>query len=610
MNIAGLYSVEHYHLMSSQKHRLSAGLVFALIGITNISLACTTALNIAGGNSIINDTVYACVNAPLNFEDGSILEGTLLMRDWDFGDGIVEQNALVSSITSHSYDSEGVYTVSLTVSSILCTQTVILRTVIVLGNPSYIASPTMIDCFGNCTGTATIAFDSPNTSLYNVGWNDPDAQQTHTATGLCAGNYTAIISDDHGCTDATVPDINIDEPDLFEAFIQLPDTFTICPADGHIGVSLGFSGGTPDFSSFWESSVYLTPLGPESADFAPFPEALNTMYRVTITDGNGCTVLDSVYMKATPSVLFGSVSFDVDPCANCGVTMYHYDIDPGLWHIIDSETTDIDGNYDFGTIPAFEDFVILADPDQGSYPLVSPTFYPDQHNWENATVIFDVCGLNISKDISLLDAMNFNGTSTFTGTVYYNPNGKTQTEEDPIPLIDVVVEKTPPGQPQGRVTTGVDGGYTFDFVPNSDALYTLYVNMPGVPVVTTYEILVDQEGELFEFLDFCLNIDSTEIETCQVGQTVVVPPSEDEGSTRVSVYPNPNEGRFTIETGEFAMEPCEISVIDMAGRAVFRKGYVSTPDFVNMVNIPMGNYLVRLYNEGRMHNAKVSVTND
>jgi PKD repeat protein len=579
--------------------------------LTQAAPNCSGVLNILGGASEINDTVYTCVHTEITFEDLSLLEGALVGRDWNFGDGNSETNVLVSNVTVHTYDTEGIYTVSLTVTSVVCPSITIERTIIVLGEPSHVASAQQVDCFGNCTGSASIFFDSPNTDRYFVQWNDPDLQIEQTAVGLCGGSYTAMVFDQYGCTDITIPDIFVFEPDLFEAFIDLPDTFNICPADGHIGVSLNFNGGTPSYTSFWESSVYMTPLAPENADFAPFPDALNTMYRVTIVDGAGCSVQDSVYMRATPSTLVGNVSFDDDDaCENCALFMYHYDVDPGLWAIIGSTFTDVAGDYDLGVIPNFEDFVILADPDPANYPMASPAYHPDVHHWEDATVLTNVCGLDLHKDITLVSPLNFNGTSTFTGTVWYNPNGKTQTEEDPIPLIDVVVEKTPPGQPQGRVTTGVNGGYTFDFVPNSDTTYTLFVNMPGVPVVTTYEILVDQQGQTFDNLDFCLNMDSTEIDICQVGQPVVVPSPVEEPSDHVSVYPNPNAGRFTIETGDFATETCEISVIDMAGRAVFRKTYVSTPNFVNLVNIPMGNYLVRLYNEGRMHNTKVAVTND
>jgi hypothetical protein len=242
----------------------------------------------------------------------------------------------------------------------------------------------------------------------------------------------------------------------------------------------------------------------------------------------------------------------------------------------------------------------MSDPNEINHPLVAPGFYPNGHKWNTATLLDNVCGLSLTKDIDIEEALNFNGDNTLTGTVWYDPTGKTETDEDPIPLIDVVVEKTPPGQAQGRATTNGSGEYGFNLVPNSDTIYTLYVSMPGIPVTSTYEILANTGGETYCELDFCLNIDSTVLVACNpealLCEAGVITGDSHSGNDGFKLYPNPSNGRFTIETGNFAETDTEVLITDLSGRIVFRKRYNESPSFITLVNIVDGFYLVRLSN--------------
>ncbi|MFT5021018.1 MAG: hypothetical protein ACI9CU_002423 [Polaribacter sp.] len=171
-------------------------------------------------------------------------------------------------------------------------------------------------------------------------------------------------------------------------------------------------------------------------------------------------------------------------------------------------------------------------------------------------------------------------------------------------MIDVVVEKTPPGQAQGRAATNNNGEYEFEFVPNSDTLYTLYVSIPGLPVASTYEILADDGNEVFQNLNFCINEDTTEINICNPVITSEGPEAETEDFV---VYPNPNNGRFTIETGKFASTQSEVRIVDPMGRLVFQKRYNETPFTINMVNVADGYYSVQIMNESDAQSAAISV---
>lgn len=572
--------------------------------------ACTGVLNITGALLEVNDTVYTCVGVPLTFDDASLLDGLLSTRDWVFGDGNEELDALLSAQTSHSYQEEGTYTATLTVASLLCTEITIPRTVIVLGNPQYEVLINEISCHGECDGELTIDVQSVNANLYNVVWNSVGTVG-NTISELCFGDYEAVIGDEVGCTDLSSGAVNLPDPELLVGSIDIADTLELCPSNGVADIPVNISGGDGNYQAIWDVSTAISQVSAGLMQFTPTAESLGQMYHLEVLDGNGCSTLDSIFMKATPSFLGGTVSVGANPCVNCKVFQYHYDADPGLWGSVNSTITDVDGNYNFGLIENFLPFTIMADPDENNHPMAAPAFYPEGHLWSTASVLQNICGQVLDKHIDLLDALNMNGTNTFQGTVWYNATGKTQTEEDPIPLIDVVVEKTPPGQAQARVETNQDGEYVFDFVPNSDTTYTLYVSMPGIPVSSTYEILAMSGDETYCELDFCLNIDSTEINICNgdgnpcIASVVTGDPDAD--ADGFSVYPNPNSGRFTIETGKFADTESEIRIVDPAGREVFRKRYAQTPYVINMVNVAEGYYMVQIMNQQEADASPISV---
>ncbi len=567
--------------------------------------SCLGVLDILGSLQESNDTVYTCVGMPLTFSDESILDGILTNRDWTFGDGEVELDAPLSQ-TTHSYTEEGTYTVTLTVASLLCAEVTIANTVIVLGNPNYNIITGGIDCFGDCDGELTVDVQSDNAPLYIVYW-DIVGEPGITVSNLCAGDYTAIIADGLGCTDLQTSAINLPAPEEFLSNIDLPDTLGLCPSSGLTDIPITIVGGAGNYQAVWNISTAVSQVSPSLMQFTPTELSLDLMYSLQMFDAVGCIAEDSIFIESLPSFLGGTVSVGSGPCIDCDVFQYHFDTQPGVWHVLNSTITDGEGNYDFGIIENFLPFTIMADPNETNHPMASPGFYPEGHLWSTATVLADVCGLTLNKHVALSEPMNFGGSNSLNGTVFYSASGKTQTEEDPIPLIDVVVEKTPPGQAQGRVATNNNGEYEFQFVPNSDTLYTLHVSLPGVPVSSTYEILADQGSEIFSNLNFCLNIDSTEIEICQEETTIITEGPRSTEDKGFAMYPNPSNGRFVIETGIFADTNAEIRIVDGLGRMVFQKKYAETPYTINMVNLAEGYYFVQMLNSRNAESLPISV---
>ena len=466
-----------------------------------------------------------------------------------------------------------------------------------------VASVTDVDCNGNANGEVEIlASGGVPAYLFDIGNGQ---QASGVFAGLVADSYSVVVEDDNGCQ-TNIPVI-VSQPDILAVSFNAGEEMSLCPSNGDTPLEIAISGGTPNYSSDWTSSLDLAVMSETTALFTPTENSVDMEYVVLVSDQNGCEASDTIMIVSTSSSLQGTLTMGGLPCIQCEVFMYEHDAaNPGVWVAIDSIETNAAGNYNFGTVNNFQPFVLMGDPNEDFYPMSVETFYPVEYDWNDATV-FNMCGNDYVKDIDMIEPMVFNGTNVLSGTVWYDPTGKVETEEDPIPLIDVVVEKTPPGQAQGRISTDEDGRYEFSYVPNSDTAYSLFVNIPGVPVTNTYEILANSGGEVFENLDFCVNNIWTEINTCVVEQSLVTDEPDESFGENFKLYPNPNNGVFAIETGKYADSDSEVRIVDPSGRLVFQKYYPQTPYVINMVNVAEGYYMVQIMNHKDADASPISV---
>lgn len=169
-------------------------------------------------------------------------------------------------------------------------------------------SGTDVDCNGNCNGTATVT-PSGGTLGYTYLWDDPGAQTTQTATGLCAGTYSVTVTDANGCTFSI--SITITEPAaLSTSFSNVVDLSCSGTCDGQATVDV--SGGTPGYTYSWntipvQSTQTATGLCAQT-------------YTVTITDANGCITQDNVTLTAPNGLTISTTQTDVTCSGLCDGT--------------------------------------------------------------------------------------------------------------------------------------------------------------------------------------------------------------------------------------------------------------------------------------------------
>jgi gliding motility-associated-like protein len=147
------------------------------------------------------------------------------------------------------------------------------------------ATTTNVLCNGQCTGTAT-ATAANGTPPYSYSWSN--GQTTSSLTGLCAGSYTATVTDAVPATVISV--VTITQPAILTS--TLSSTNPGCSGgNGNATVSAG--GGTPLYTYLWSpggaSTSAVTGLAPGN-------------YSATVTDANGCTQTQTLTITSINSL--------------------------------------------------------------------------------------------------------------------------------------------------------------------------------------------------------------------------------------------------------------------------------------------------------------------
>lgn len=146
--------------------------------------------------------------------------------------------------------------------------------------------PTNATCYGTATGSVMLQTIG-GTSPFTTDWfgQNPDA--------LTAGNYSALVTDDHGCT-VTI-NFTIGQPDSIAVVLSVTPATASTAEDGAASVTV--SGGTPPYQVLWSTGA---------EDVFDIDGLAPGIYSVEVTDANGCVwSTDFVVMYGTGVYEFG-----------------------------------------------------------------------------------------------------------------------------------------------------------------------------------------------------------------------------------------------------------------------------------------------------------------
>lgn len=185
-------------------------------------------------------------------------------------------------------------------------------------------------CTGLNTGGATVFSNTPGPYQYT--WNSVPAQFTKVATGLAPGDYIVTVTDGNGCTNE--------------------DTVTITLVPSALIISKGGNDvscyGANDGMAYIDIINGSLPINIEWNTIPPsFTDTIQFLsggtYRVTVSDNQGCIIIDSVTVIEPPQINV-SINTDSSSCfgisdgqaittVNGGTQPYSY-----LWNTVPSNT--------------------------------------------------------------------------------------------------------------------------------------------------------------------------------------------------------------------------------------------------------------------------------
>lgn len=148
------------------------------------------------------------------------------------------------------------------------------------------ATPESVKCFGKNTGALHIDA-AGGTPQYAATWTGPNGYSGNgvNIANLFAGQYSATLTDSHGCTNTLTT--NIDQPtELLIDLPQIADTVCFFSSTG-TATALG-SGGTSPYTYQWDAN---NQTGQTATGLA------SNKYHVTITDANGCMVTGETFVQ-------------------------------------------------------------------------------------------------------------------------------------------------------------------------------------------------------------------------------------------------------------------------------------------------------------------------
>jgi len=262
------------------------------------------------------DTTTVIINEPADIVITATTQGTSCFGDCDgeayvsvtggtapyayqWDDLALTQNDTVSGLCA------GLYNVIVTDDN-GCTATL---AVIITEPDTLIASIQGVDasCSGVCDGSAT-ATQTGGTGPFTYLWDDPNAQTTATATGLCAGTYNVTVTDANGCSDAT--SVTINEPTALDIALTIVDASCNGVCDGEASVVV--TGGTAPYTVVWSNLTQgdqVTGLCAGS-------------YTVLVSDANGCLDTLSFSINEPDAIVIATSALDASCFGVCDGEAY------------------------------------------------------------------------------------------------------------------------------------------------------------------------------------------------------------------------------------------------------------------------------------------------
>jgi hypothetical protein len=99
------------------------------------------------------------------------------------------------------------------------------------------------------------------------------------------------------------------------------------------------------------------------------------------------------------------------------------------------------------------------------------------------------------------------------------------------------------------------------------------------------------------------------VRKCDTGLSSVFTPNSALANAEkgISVFPNPGKGRVTVQTPAHLGNGSKIELYDLNGRMVFGTRAESSSTILDLQQLPAGNYILNVSNQGRKVSTEVAI---
>lgn len=415
---------------------------------------------------------------------------------------------------------------------------------------SFTFNSTHLSCFGDTTGSIDI---SPlgGTPPYNYLWNNGDTIQD--AINLAGGIYSVTVYDSNNCFSSQMT--NIIEPSEISFFV-VNNFAASCSGDCDGSAFISASGGMPTYSYLWST-------GESSSTANQLCVGLNSL---TVTDSYGCEASYDITIAQSPySSINGIVQYSGGVFNDSEVEVFLYKNNftgNDGFDLISSQVNSAGGVFQFSDLEDGEYYVKAKVVDNVTYSYIFPTYFNNIRLWENAIPLVISCDSIADITIDMFEiAPPPVGIGEISGQIVYAALNKAILGE-PVPGAEVTLEQEPDDDPIANIETDIVGGFSFKDIPN--ASYTLKVDIPGMPQISTYHVNITDEDTLVSNLVFY--VDTTEIDGSIYTDELLENLTFESNEFSCVVYPNPSADIIHIEYEIFDNAEVLIEMFDVSGK--------------------------------------------
>lgn len=505
---------------------------------------------------------------------------------WYFGDG----NTSSLANPSHTYASQGTYTVTLWVADASGCQASNTQTIQVGGSTticqaSFVYAPDSLFP-NNVYFYSTSSSGNPtypiNSYLWSFGDGTGSTLQSPSHQYNSPGYYVVCLTITTGsvfqpmCTSVYCDSVYAGGSGACSIYFgwqatQLNATFNATAS------------GTPPFSYTWSFGDGTTGTG--ASPTHTYASAGTYTVTASLLDANGC--YSSSYQTITISQqsnqqMYGQIIADSLPAGQVSVVLMGFNPGSGMF-IADTALTAPNGSYSFSNVPQGV-YLLRAEPVQGTllYSTHAPTYYVSSLNWGTATMISLGTASN-PYNINLLPIPGpIAGPAAAGGTVS-NGGVKMSTKGDPMGDIEVMLKDSQGAMLDLRYS---DISGHFDFTGIAYGTYEIYAEVPGLPTIPA-SITLNATNPAITNIDIIVMSN---------GVVTIIP--EIPELTSLNLFPNPAQDRLFVDLGSSKALNLHYELISVDGR-ILKSGIISGDQVyeIGIKGFADGVYLFKLTDE-------------